>query len=467
MKALKGFILAATFAVAPLLLIADSELYDVQFEVDGSTYVLSNQTLPLELTVDDQGTGSLDDILKNLLVSPQYCRCYPGSSWWQSINCPLPDMYAASLDNCGTGALCAYRLTISAPFVGYAELGGEYETTETYWDFELEEEVTNTYTTVFDNVRISILNYNGPGGGGGVVSVTVGQVIGADGNFYTDADDALMNGTTTEAMVAYIDPTTGTGLAIALEDANDNKVAYNAAIGNIIPNWANEHPVLLGEWRLPSVEDWMLMFEGCGGDVCNSALVGQSTSFSPTAFSFSSGYFSTMLVNAGGDDLSDYYFSDTLDVNDNGNVWRYNFTNSVFESVAVSPKGRSLVRACLAFEVPVWPGMYAMWADMSGVAGAWNVTDADGIANVFRYAFDMPSGTFSPITNITFNAEGKAVIDTPIVVNTSGFTYSIVASDDVGGTENVATYPLSTDGTTLIDEPRKPRRFFRLRANLE
>ena len=42
MKTLKGFILAATFAVAPLLLIADSELYDIQFEVDGSTYVLSN-----------------------------------------------------------------------------------------------------------------------------------------------------------------------------------------------------------------------------------------------------------------------------------------------------------------------------------------------------------------------------------------------------------------------------------------
>ena len=63
-----------------------------------------------------------------------------------------------------------------------------------------------------------------------------------------------------------------------------------------------------------------------------------------------------------------------------------------------------------------------MWSYMNGVAGAWNTADADGIANVFRYAFDMPSGTFSPITNITFNAEGKAVIATPIVVNTSGFS---------------------------------------------
>ena len=461
MKALKGFILAATFAVAPLLLIADSELYDVQFEVDGSTYVLSNQTLPLELTVDDQGTGSLDDILKNLLVSPQYCRCYSSSYWGLSMNCPLPDMYAASLDNCGTGALCAYRLTISAPFVGYAEIWGEYETTETYWDLELEEEVTNTYTTAFDNVRISILNYNGPGGGGGVVSVTVGQVIGADGNFYTDAADARMNGTTAEAMVAYIDTITGTGLAIALEDANTSATTYSAA-NSKLSTWANNHPVSLGEWRLPSVEDWMLMFEGCGGDTCNSTLVSQVTSFT-----FSSGNFRTMLVNAGSNDLLDRYFSSTFDENENGKVWRYYFTDSAFESVATSLQGRSNVRACLAFEVPVWPGMYAMWADMSGVAGAWNVTDADGIANVFRYAFDMPSGTFSPITNITFNAEGKAVIDTPIVVNTSGFTYSIVASDDVGGTENVATYPLSTDGTTLIDEPRKPRRFFRLRANLE
>ena len=82
-------------------------------------------------------------------------------------------------------------------------------------------------------------------------------------------------------------------------------------------------------------------------------------------------------------------------------------------------------------------------------------------------AFDIPSGTFSPITNITFNADGKAVIATRAILNTSGFTYSVVASDDVGGTENVATYPLSSDGQTLINEPRKPRRFFRLRAELE
>lgn len=457
MKALKGFILAATFAMAPLLLSADSELYDIQFEVDGSTYVLYNQTLPLELTVNEYGTGSLDDILNDLLVSPQYCRCC--SDWWLSMNCPLPDMYAVLLDNCGTGTLSAYRITIANPFCGYAELGGDYETTETYWDFELEEEVTNTYTTAFDNVRISILNYNGPGGGGGVVSVTVGQVIGADGNFYTDADDALMNGTLAEAMVAYIDTTTGMGLAIALEDATPRAVTYSA-VQNNISNWANDHPVSLGEWRLPSAEDWMLMFEGCGGDTCISTLVSQPTSFS-------SGNFSTMLVNAGGDALSDFYFSDTLDVNENGKVWRYNFTDSAFESVATSIRGKSFVRACLAFEFPVWPGMYAMWADMNGVVGAWNATDANGIANVFRYAFDMPSGTFSHITNITFNAAGKAIVTTPIVANTSGFTYSVVASDDVGGTENVATYPLSTDGTTLIDEPRKPRRFFRLRAELE
>lgn len=455
MKALKGFILAATFAVAPLLLIADSELYDIQFEVDGSTYVLNNQTLPLELTVNEQGTGSLDDILNNLLVSPQYCRCCSG--WWLSMNCPLPDMYAVLLDNCGTGALSAYRLTIASPFCGYAELGGDYETVETYWDPELGEETTNTYTTIFD-VKITILNYNGPGGGGGITTVNVGQVIGADGNFYTDADDALMNGTLAEAMVAYIDTTTGTGLAIALEDADLNQVAFSVA-NSKLSSWANAHQVSLGEWRLPSVEDWMLMFEGCGGDTCISTLVSQPTSFS-------SGYFSTILVSAGGDDLSVSYFSSTFD--ESGKVWRYNFSDSAFESVAISPRtGRDFVRACLAFEVPVWPGMYAMWADMNGVVGAWNATDANGIANVFRYAFDMPSGTFSPITNITFNAESKAVIATPIVVNTSGFTYSIVASDDVGGTENVVTYPLSTDGTTLIDEPRKPRRFFRLRAELE
>jgi hypothetical protein len=89
----------------------------------------------------------------------------------------------------------------------------------------------------------------------------------------------------------------------------------------------------------------------------------------------------------------------------------------------------------------------------------------DGIANVFRYAFDKPGdlgGT--PLLDIAFGPDGKAVVKTPKVVSTAGFSYSVVASDDVAGTKNVAEYPLSAEGETRMDEALSGARFFRLKA---
>ena len=109
---------------------------------------------------------------------------------------------------------------------------------------------------------------------------------------------------------------------------------------------------------------------------------------------------------------------------------------------------------------------YAAWATENGVSGAWNATDANGVANVFRYAFDKPTGAFTdpPMLDITFNAVGKAVVKTPPLVNTTGFTFTIGASDNVDGTGNAASYPLNASGETVIDETGKTTRFFRLRA---
>ena len=109
---------------------------------------------------------------------------------------------------------------------------------------------------------------------------------------------------------------------------------------------------------------------------------------------------------------------------------------------------------------------YAAWATANGVSGAWDAVDADGVANVFRYAFDKPTGAFTdpPMLDITFNAEGKAVVKTPPLVNGAGFTFTIEASDNVDGTGNGASYQLNDSGETTIDETGKARRFFRLRA---
>ena len=106
---------------------------------------------------------------------------------------------------------------------------------------------------------------------------------------------------------------------------------------------------------------------------------------------------------------------------------------------------------------------YPAWAADNGIAGAWNDKDAYGIYNVFRYAFDEPVGDFTLI-GITFDEAGKAVVVTPPLVNGEGFALSVVASDNVTGTGNVAETPLSVSGETTINETGKAKRFFRLKA---
>ena len=109
---------------------------------------------------------------------------------------------------------------------------------------------------------------------------------------------------------------------------------------------------------------------------------------------------------------------------------------------------------------------YAAWATANGVSGAWNAVDGYGIANVFRYAFNKPTGAFTtpPLLGITFNAAGKAVILTPALVNSSGFTFTVEASDNVDGTGTPASYPLNASGETTINETGKTKRFFRLKV---
>ena len=109
---------------------------------------------------------------------------------------------------------------------------------------------------------------------------------------------------------------------------------------------------------------------------------------------------------------------------------------------------------------------YGAWAAEKGLSGAWNETDAKGVANVFRYAFDRPTGDFALI-DIEFNAAGKVVVVTPPLVNGGGFVFSVVASDTPDGTGNVATTPLNPSGETTINETGKTARFFRLTVTEE
>ncbi len=121
--------------------------------------------------------------------------------------------------------------------------------------------------------------------------------------------------------------------------------------------------------------------------------------------------------------------------------------------------------------VCLWCGVslspYELWSAANGVVGTWDATDASGIHNVFRYAFDKPTGAFTnpPLLDISFDASGNPLILTPpLDPSATGFDLSILAYDALTNAVPSATWPLSPTGTNAIPASASPSRFFRLKA---
>ena len=112
-------------------------------------------------------------------------------------------------------------------------------------------------------------------------------------------------------------------------------------------------------------------------------------------------------------------------------------------------------------------------AQGANLSGAWDATDANGVANAFRYVFDRADAAFAGVVIIGFEADGAgavAIQTQPIVNGKEFFTFTIVASDNADGTGNVMEYPLSVDdpeGITIIEEEYNPHRFFRVRIDVK
>ena len=128
--------------------------------------------------------------------------------------------------------------------------------------------------------------------------------------------------------------------------------------------------------------------------------------------------------------------------------------------VLTMPAGDVSITATFADMTP-----YEAWAVANGVAGAWDETDALGIHNVFRYAFDKPTGAFEnpPLLDIEIDG-GNAVVKTPPVANTAGFTVSVVESSDVAGAAVTATKPLDATGRAEFPMGSAASRFYHLSA---
>ena len=158
---------------------------------------------------------------------------------------------------------------------------------------------------------------------------TVGNVIGADGKFCQNADEAIGAGTTAEAVIALIvqpDEIDGGVFAVALQDYNPgNTMDWNAANSGL-STWSTNHPMPFGEWCIPAASIWMSMFD-------------KNVTLSNEKEKVSCGYgdFRTLLTNAGGDDAdvvypAYYWTSTTVSESDSGIIkWVYRFADIEYE----------------------------------------------------------------------------------------------------------------------------------------
>ena len=163
----------------------------------------------------------------------------------------------------------------------------------------------------------------------------IGKVIGADGNVYENKSAAQTAGTVAYAMIAYVNTEEATGLAIAINDIG-NGYTWDAGVSKAAEFAAN-NKVDFGEWRLPSVDDFKYMFEGCAGAAYTSGFG-----------DYSYGSFRTFLVNCGGTNVAGGRYW-TQDDESAGSAYQYNFYSARFGSVSKSTT--NWIRYCLAFDI--------------------------------------------------------------------------------------------------------------------
>ena len=443
--------LSLTAAVATLISCPDahaqSSSFDVLFEANGTTYTLYSQSFPLELSVDEWSWGSFRDIFDSLYMVASLDHFVASSEWLSQTG------DEATLDSAPGGG---FTLTISRPFTGTIDMNGEYEYQgSTYeWDPEIGDyvETPATFTESYC-ISISVPGYEPEPELSAIVATSgdVGKVIGANGRLYWNAEEATTSGTTAEAMIAYLDMTNRTGLAIALADAG-TRTRIREAADTVANGWAPNHNVAHADWRLPSLADWRLIFAGCGGENPDSALTANTA--------YNAGSIGEMLQTAGGTAFSstDPYASST---GEGSQTWCFDFHTVTFLKI-VTTRGIANVRACLAFDFQT---PYDTWAATNNLGAADAVTD--GTPNLIRYVFNCPTNACNPFVDISFNAQGRPVVQTLAPVNTDGVSISLLSSTNLTSWADAdVLYPeIGLSGELVFEHNTDaPSRFYRLKV---
>lgn len=168
----------------------------------------------------------------------------------------------------------------------------------------------------------------------------VGEIVGTDGMAYpVTYKDRMPSGVSAVAVVAYKNG--DNGLAIALEDVNDNTLSwddtglYNGiyTANELCGAWnESEKAVTGGSWLLPSKGDWENMFKATSGSTTNYTDLNAA------------------ITAAGGKALHDVYWTSTEEDPGYGiNVYSVFLEVGGAKFVGVDSESLSYVRACLSF----------------------------------------------------------------------------------------------------------------------
>ena len=249
-------------------------------------------------------------------------------------------------------------------------------------------------------------------------------------------------------------------------DATTNLVAAHDA--------ATAH--LGAPWRMPTYQEYDDLINNCTttwitNGVKGRLVTGTGAYANRSIFLPATGYGDT--TNLYNTASQGYYWSSTPHPGRLSYAWRLHFTSKSFSQQysnyryygqPVRPV-RGFAGCSAGGSITYDPSPYENWAAANGVAGAWNATDASGIANVFRYVFNVPTGAFTnpPLLDIAIEGD-SAVVITPPVSNTVGFTVSVVESSDVAGATVTRRKPLDAMGRTEFPMGSAASRFYRLSA---
>lgn len=186
-----------------------------------------------------------------------------------------------------------------------------------------------------------------------VTIADIGCVIASDGKIYENTT-SVPGGSTARAMIAYVGDakaggtgaaTCAHGLAIALDEASTTQYYWHESAG-LVSTWAASNTVTgisqstTTGWRLPTVDDFKYMIQGCGGDTYSADLPAY-----PLMTAINCGTLDTKVYNLTGNHLQ---FCWTSNESDASCGYYYNFNTGNFCSQG-DGGSTCYVRAVLAF----------------------------------------------------------------------------------------------------------------------